>query len=152
MSAIGFRYVMLFRYQRYIVFINLIDKNEEGEDLSHELILSLTNEKGNDLCSLEHKRFLSNFYNNNIPQRELLENRGVYVTIKLGKTQELSTRYIYNGDNTQIDVIGFGDIDKTPKIISFSEFMSGVEKSFIANGGNDDTIEIHLKYLTEFIY
>ena len=30
--------------------------------------------------------------------------------------------------------------------------MSGVEKSFIANGGNDDTIEIHLKYLTEFIY
>ena len=74
------------------------------------------------------------------------------MTIKLGKTQELSTRYIYNGDNTQINVIGFGDLEKIPKIISFSELMSGVEKSFMFNGGNEDNVEIHLKYLTEFIY
>jgi hypothetical protein len=166
MTTLGFRYIIAYHHKNYIIFLNLQDKSDEAEKLSDKDVGELLNmllireQFPQKSLGLEgHKNIMNDFYGSHFPEREALENRGIYLSIEsINKKPRLLLRYILNGDNTQTpNVIGFGKMfkDKNSEVLTFDDFMLGLmPEGFVSEEPllNENRQIIEFDFLTDFIY
>ena len=152
MNTLGqLSYIIAFGYKNYIVFVNLKDANNEPFEIGDkvvEKVLSIIAPKQYKtrsamayLQSEEYVEFIYELYNNNPPERELLLNRGISLSITtVNGKPKLLLQYVVNGDTTAIpQIVGYayqgqdevtGDL--VSKVLTFHEFLDGVTNSSVS--------------------
>lgn len=178
-NTLGFNYLITFAYQKYMAIVILIDKpiksniNSWFDEVFGDILFSSVEElaetflaKDNtgaeyentrkNYCENKRSDFLKYFYENNVPERELLEplcSRGIGMSIVWEKDKaQLKLNYIVNGDNTLTpNILGYMYLDNSNyKVLTAKEFLNGIAKS---SGIRDRASKtVNLTYYDEAIF
>ena len=132
-KTIDVNYIMAMRYMEYIVFI-AITPDENYKYIGESDFIAITGKLSkNNLINENYKDsipYLADHYEQRIPERELMENWGIHLSIRKCDNQErlfLTTEI--NGDGVNVNVVGFSKIGANPKLITFKGVWEVYRKS-----------------------